>query len=170
MTDEKSNIILIGMPTAGKSTIGVLLAKALAMSFTDTDVLVQAREGRTLQQIIDDVGLERFCELEADTVCAFAPVRTIVATGGSVVYRTRAMEHLCSLGTVVHLEVSLDVVHQRMTDLATRGVVLEPGQSLADLYDRRLPLYRQYADITVNGEADTHQEVVERVCAALRVQ
>jgi shikimate kinase len=164
---DKTNIILIGMPTAGKSTIGVLLAKALAMDYVDTDVLIQAREGVTLQTIIDEYGLEAFCDLEAATVCDFRPQRTVVATGGSVVYRAEAMDHLARLGTIVHLEVSLQAVQQRMTDLATRGVVLEPGQSLEELYDRRMPLYRQYAHLTVNGEAETHQEVLNRLLQVL---
>lgn len=163
MKSSPSNIILIGMPAAGKSTIGVLLAKALAMQFVDTDLLVQARAGRSLQELLDEMGLERFCALEADTVLSIRATRTVIATGGSVVYGEDAMTHLQSLGRIVYLDVPLAEIQRRLTNLASRGVVLEPGQSVAQLYAARQPLYRRYATLTVDASADSHQIVVDRL-------
>lgn len=146
------NIILIGLPGAGKSTLGVVLAKILNYSFLDGDILIQEREGKTLQQLIDQLGPAGFLEVENDVLKGIDCKRTIVATGGSAVYSQEAMEHLSSMGTVVHLEVSEEELAHRLGDLDERGVVLRNGHvaSLHDLYEERMPLYRRYAQITVD--------------------
>lgn len=159
------NIILIGMPGAGKSTVGVLLAKTTFRAFVDTDLVIQAAEGRRLQDIIDRRGMNAFRQLEERYVLALASENAVIATGGSVVYSHAAMQHLHQNATVVFLDVPLNVLEKRLTDTATRGIVAAPGQDLRALYDERLPLYRQYADIVVECEELGHEAVVEAVLA-----
>lgn len=143
------NITLIGMPGSGKSTVGVLLAKALGYDFLDTDLLIQQREGQLLQDILDQRGVERFLDAEEAAVRSVRCSRTVIAPGGSVVCRPGAIEHLKVLGPVVYLHVPMDELHRRITNLSTRGIAMEPGQDLADVMAARAPLYEKYADLTV---------------------
>lgn len=146
-----SNIILIGMPGCGKSTVGVLLAKALGMHFVDTDVVFQAREGRKLQRIINEIGIDAFLKKEEETILGYSWDRTVIATGGSVVYGERAMKHLHENGIVVYIQLPYDEIERRLSNLATRGVTLRDGQSLFDLYQERIPLYEKEADIVFDA-------------------
>ena len=144
------NITLIGMPGSGKSTVGVLLAKALGYDFLDTDLLIQQREGLLLQDILDRRGLEAFLDAEEGAVRSVSCRRTVIAPGGSAVCREGAIGHLKALGPVVYLQVPMDELSRRITNLSTRGIAMEPGQTLADVMAYRAPLYRKYADLVVD--------------------
>ena len=141
---------MIGMPGAGKSTLGVLLAKALGMDFVDTDIMIQQRENRLLQEIIDVEGMESFIRIEEDVIAALKFRHSVIATGGSVVYSQRAMEALKRDGTVIYLSVPYEEVQKRVTNITTRGIVLKAGNSLKDAYQERLPLYQKYSDLIVD--------------------
>ena len=155
------NIVLIGMPGCGKSTVGVLLAKALGMAFVDTDVVLQAREGRKLQQMIDAMGIDAFLKREEEAILSLTCDRTVIATGGSVGYGRAAMKHLHAHGTVVYIRLPYEQIERRLQNLATRGVTLREGQTLRDLYDERVPLYEAEADVVFDGsEGDIEQTVV----------
>jgi shikimate kinase len=157
------NIVLVGMPGVGKSTVGVLLAKVLSREFLDTDLLIQAREGRRLQDLLNAEGREAFCRIEERHVRSLKGRGQVIATGGSVVYSEGAMRHLKAGGVIVHLDLPYAALERRLVDLFARGVVMEPGQSLRALYDEREPLYRRYADVTVDCSGLTHEQVVDRV-------
>jgi len=157
------NLILIGMPGVGKSTVGVLLAKAASREFIDTDVWIQSRESRRLQDIIDTMGMEAFCALEERSILALAIHNAVIATGGSVVYSEAAMRHLKAGGVAIHLDLDLPSLEKRLTNLDSRGVVRAPSQSLAGLFAERQPLYRRHADLTVDCAGKTHEEVVESI-------
>ena len=157
------NIILIGMPGSGKSTVGVVLAKALGLRFVDVDLLIQEREGALLQQLIDSRGVERFLDLERDAICALDCRGTVVAPGGSCVCREESIAHMRRLGTVVYLELSLEEVTGRIHNMASRGIALRPGQTLADVYRYRAPLYERCAHITVPIRGQSLMETVEAV-------
>ncbi|HHZ14398.1 MAG TPA: shikimate kinase [Clostridiales bacterium] len=144
------NIVLIGMPASGKSTIGVLLAKALGRDFIDTDLLIQAREGALLQDIIMDKGIDEFIRIEEEVITGLDCTNTVIATGGSVVYSHEAMEYLGQKGIIVYLEVDYEEINRRLTNITSRGIVFEEGQNLIDLYNERLPLYQKYADLTID--------------------
>ena len=161
------NIILIGMPGSGKSSVGVVLAKALGFGFLDVDLLIQAREGALLQNILDTRGVEAFLDVESEAVRSVSCRGTVIAPGGSCVCREDAMEHLRSLGTVVYLRLSLGEVEGRIHNLATRGIALQPGQTIADVYRYRTPLYERYAHITVEADGQSLAETVEAVKLAL---
>ena len=165
--DANQNIILIGMPGVGKSTVGVLLAKLLGCSFLDTDLLIQAAEGKTLQQLIQTHGISGFCELEENYILSVAVQSHVIATGGSVVYGQAAMRHLKANASVIHLDLSLDRLKKRLDDLDARGVAIAPGQNLADLYVERHPLYLKYADWTVDTESLTPDQVVGQILGLL---
>jgi len=158
------NLILIGMPGAGKSTIGVVLAKRLGMGFVDTDLLIQMRCGQLLQEVIDYDGLETFRALEEQTLKDFDVCNAVIATGGSVVYSAEAMDHLSSIGTLIFIDVPLAELQLRLRDMATRGLVIDPGFTLADLYRQRLPLYRKYAQLTIDVGDRNLEQVVEAIC------
>jgi shikimate kinase len=161
------NIVLIGMPGVGKSTVGVLLAKSLSRSFIDTDVYIQACEGRRLQDIIDTDGLAAFRDIEARHILALNCRGHVIATGGSVVYSDRAMRRLQASGILVFLTLPLPLLIARITNLDSRGVVIEPGQTFASLFEERQPLYAHYADIIVECIGLNHEQIVVRVEAAL---
>lgn len=146
-----ANVVLIGMPGCGKSTVGVLLAKALGMHFVDTDVVFQAREGKKLQRIIEEIGIDDFLKREEEAILGFAWDKTVIATGGSVVYGKRAMQHLHENGLVVYIRLPYAEIERRLSNLATRGVTLRKGQSLHDLYLERIPLYEKEADIVFDA-------------------
>ena len=149
----RNNIVLIGMPGAGKSTIGVILAKVLGKDFIDADLVIQKEEGRLLSQIIENEGLN--------------PRAAVIATGGSVVYGSAAMEHLRKIGTVVYLKLSYETVAGRLRDIHGRGVVLRQGQTLKDLYEERRVLYEKYAHVTVEEDGFTVEETLEKTLQAL---
>ncbi len=161
------NMILIGMPGSGKSTVGVVLAKALGMGFLDVDLLIQEREGPLLQQLIDRQGVERFLDLERDAILSLNCRGTVVAPGGSCVCREEAIAHMRRLGTVVYLELPLAEVAGRIRNQSSRGIALSPGQTLADLYQYRVPLYQRCAHITVPAGGQSLAETVENVKRAL---
>lgn len=145
------NIILIGMPGAGKSTVGVLLAKRLGYNFVDTDLILQARQQARLQQIIARVGLEAFKELEADVMCSLTTTHSVVATGGSAVYSERAMTRLKALGQLVFIDIPLAELKDRVRDMDDRGLVIGPNETYQHLYNERQPLYKKYAEVTIGG-------------------
>ena len=160
------NIILIGMPGAGKSTVGVLLAKRLGYNFVDTDLLLQTEQRARLQEIIAREGMERFKELEADTLCGLGTTHSVVATGGSAVYSARAMDRLRALGQLVFIDIPLEELLTRVHDMDTRGLVIGPGESYEQLYLERQPLYEKFAETTISGGGMT----VEAVAAAIEEQ
>lgn len=162
------NIVLIGMPGSGKSTTGVLLAKTLGRRFIDTDIRIQEVTGRLLQEIIDADGVGAFLEIEEDTILALHRHHAVIATGGSVVYSPRAMEHLGQQGIVVYLQVSCEVIERRLKNITTRGLVLHPGQTLRELYDERVPLYEKYADIPLDCSEDPVEHCVEKIASGLK--
>lgn len=147
-----NNIILIGMPGAGKSTLGVVLAKILGYEFVDSDLLIQKQEKKKLHEIIEKSGIDGFKEIENRVNASIEAEHTVIATGGSVVYCEDAMEHLRTIGKVVYLNVPLRILFRRLGNLEKRGVVLKNGQTLKDLYKERVPLYKKYADIVIDIE------------------
>ena len=157
------NIILIGMPGSGKSTVGVVLAKAMGLRFLDVDLLIQEREGALLQRIIDSRGVERFLDLERDAIRALDCRGTVIAPGGSCVCREESIAHMRRLGTVVYLQLPLKDVAGRIHNMASRGIALAPGQTLADVYRYRAPLYERCAHITVPVRGQGLTETVEAV-------
>lgn len=163
----KSNIVLIGMPGAGKSTVGVLLAKAMGRYFLDTDIYIQAIEGKELQQIIDEKGLQEFCRIEESHIICIDIKNAVIATGGSAVYSEKAMQHLAEDGIIIHLDLPFEQVETRVTNLYTRGVVMEKGQALAKLYENRQPLYKKYSGITIHCSGKRHEEIVEEIVKRL---
>lgn len=159
----KDNIVLIGMPGVGKSTIGVILAKVLGYQFTDADLLIQKQEGKLLRDIIEEVGTDGFIEVENRVNASIETSRTIIATGGSVVYGKEAMEHLKRIGTVVYLSVPYTTLEKRLADIKGRGVVLKEGQNLKDLFEERTPLYEYYADIEISEDNLGVEETVDKL-------
>lgn len=147
---QKNNIVLIGMPGVGKSTVGVILAKVLGYQFVDSDLVIQQKEGRLLKEIIEEVGPEGFIEVENRINASLEAKDSIIATGGSVVYGKEAMEHLKEIGTVVYLALPYEEIKKRLSDIRGRGVVLRDGQTLEDLYEERTVLYEKYADIRID--------------------
>lgn len=160
---SKDNIILIGMPGAGKSTVGVVLAKKLGYAFVDSDLVIQSREGRLLHEIISEQGVDGFWAVEDEVNASIDAHRTVIATGGSAVYGSRAMEHFKQIGTIVYLKLDCDAIAERLGDLSERGVTLREGQGLYDLYAERVPLYEKYADFTVGCEGLSIREIVEQI-------
>ncbi|MGA2162530.1 MAG: shikimate kinase [Methanoregula sp.] len=157
------NIILIGMPGAGKSTVGVILAKTLGMTFVDTDIAIQEHAGRLLQEIIDTEGPDAFLLAEEETIISLSCRNCVIATGGSVVFSQKAMDKLKKEGVVVYLKISCDEMVRRLKNITTRGIVLFKGESLLDMYRERVPLYERYADITIDCEDEDFEEVVGKV-------
>ncbi len=165
----KSNLVLIGMPGSGKSTIGVILAKRTSHDFVDTDVLIQSLEHRSLQSIMDSEGYMKLREIEARVLQSINLENHIISTGGSVVYSDAAMQHLRSNGTTIYLDVSLDTLRARITDYETRGIAKRPEQSFADLFEERALLYRKYADVTIKGDTMSQDAVCEHIISVLNI-
>ena len=161
------NITLIGMPGVGKSTVGVVLAKVLGYEFLDSDLLIQRQEQQKLSEIISRVGTEGFLKIENQINASIEADRTVIATGGSVVYGIQAMEHLKKISTVVYLELPLHELERRLGNLRGRGVVLAEGQSLQDLYEDRIPLYESYADITIPESGRDLEETLQAILHAI---
>ena len=163
-----NNITLIGMPGAGKSTIGVVLAKVLGYQFLDSDLLIQKQEKRRLSEIIEEEGYKGFKDDENRVNASIEAENTVIATGGSVVYCEEAMEHLKSIGTVVYLKLSLNALSKRLGNLKGRGVLLREGQNLTDLYEERTPLYEKYADIVIDEEGKDLEASLEILLKTLK--
>lgn len=157
------NIILIGMPGAGKSTVGVVLAKKLGYAFVDADLVIQSREGKLLHEIIAERGVESFWRVEESVGESMEARRTVIATGGSAVYGPKAMAHYKQIGTVVYLALPLSEIRERLGDLNERGVTLREGQDLTGLYEERVPLYEKYADYRVDCEGLSIREIVKKI-------
>ena len=161
------NLVLIGMPSSGKSTAGVLLAKRIGYGFIDTDLIIQGEQGALLSQIIEKEGAEGFLAIEERVNAGIAAMRCVIATGGSVCYLPRAMGHLKTLGRVVYLKLSMGEVARRIPSLVKRGVVMRGNvETLEELYAERVPLYEQYADVTVCCDGQTIDETVAAIAAA----
>ncbi len=163
---EKSNIILIGMPGAGKSTVGVVLAKRLGFQFYDTDLIIQAREHKRLQQIIDSKGLDYFRYTEEQVIANLQLEHCVIATGGSVVYYENGLKALAATGQLVYLQVDLPELEQRIADMGQRGLVMGEGQTFEQLYNERTPLYQKFADLTIPCQGCN----AEQVAAAIEEQ
>ncbi|MBE6698342.1 MAG: shikimate kinase [Ruminococcaceae bacterium] len=160
------SIILIGMPSCGKSTLGVLLAKKLGYEFVDSDLLIQKKHGKLLHELIEQQGNDAFLALEAETNCSIEARDAVIATGGSAVYSQAAMEHLSTLGKIVYIQISYEEMEARLGDYAHRGVIMPAGYTLQDLYRERHALYQRYADVTVSGEGGM-PAAIERISALI---
>ena len=167
MTARPSNIVLIGMPGSGKSTVGVILAKLTSRDFVDTDVLIQTCRGRALQDIVDTEGYMALRGIEEDILLGLDCNNYVIATGGSAVYGDAAMRHLKSDGVVVFLDVDLGTLRSRVKDFDTRGLAKRPDQSFASLFDERFALYTKYADVTIDCASLTQEEVCDRIIARI---
>ncbi len=159
----KKNIVLIGMPGAGKSTVGVVLAKKLGYRFIDSDLVIQEAYGKLLHELIEEHGVEGFWRIENDVNASLNVEKSIIATGGSVIYGEEAMEHLSEIGTVVYLKLSYEEIQERLGDLSARGVTLRPGQDLMALYQERTPMYEKYAHITIECDNKMLREIVKEI-------
>lgn len=164
----KKNIILIGMPGAGKSTVGVILAKVMGMNFIDSDLLIQEQEGMLLRNIIDRDGQEGYLDIENRVNLGISEQNCVIATGGSAIYCDEAMLHLKKTGIVVYIRLSLGVIRDRLGNIRQRGVVLKDGQTLDSLYEERCPLYEKYADVTVDGEGLGLEELMEKIVVTVQ--
>lgn len=162
------SVVLIGMPGAGKSTLGVLLAKELAMDFVDTDMLIQLREGKTLQEIIDESDYLHLRHIEGEVIADAELPNHVIATGGSVVYSEDGMANLARFGPVVFLNCSAEELRRRIHNYESRGIAKAPGQSFAELFAERQALYRKYADVTVDCDGRDMQQVLDRVLKELK--
>ncbi len=169
---KSNNIVLIGMPASGKSTLGVLLAKQLGYDFVDADLLIQRSAGKILQRVLDEDGAEAFAALESGVLCSLSYENTVIATGGSAVYHADAMRHLSEIGHIVYLKIPFSFLERRLGNLAVRGVLRRPGQSLADLFEERRALYEKYAEYTfceTDGERErTMDENIGRLTAEVK--
>ncbi len=165
----KNNLILIGMPGAGKSTVGVVLAKTLGMDFLDSDLVICRESGKTLQEILDQEGLDYFLAYEEKIIRDLRLEHTVLATGGSVPMRSKAMEHLKTLGTVVYLQVGLEELRNRLSNITTRGIAFGPGENLDTLYAKRVPVYASWADLTIPADPEHNniEHMVDQIVAQL---
>jgi shikimate kinase len=168
MNDKSSNIVLIGMPGSGKSTVGVILAKMTGRDFVDTDVLIQKEQGRSLQDIVDRDGYLKLREIEEKTILKLECRNHVIATGGSAVYSQAAMTRLKTDGIAVFLNADLQTLLTRVKDFETRGLAKRPDQGVADLFSERHALYRKYADVIIDCEGITHEEVCEKIIRELK--
>ncbi len=162
------NIILVGMPGSGKSTLGILLAKKIHYGYIDSDSVIVAKEGKLLPELIAELGNEGFLELEAQVNSSLAVKRCVIATGGSAIYRGDVIEKMKENGIVVYLKISFEEVEERLGDLKKRGVVLKDGFTLRDLYDERAPLYEKHADYVVELCHSTVEESADKICGIVQ--
>lgn len=162
------NIILIGMPAAGKSTVGVIIAKRMGYSFIDVDLLIHEEEGKLLKEIIAEKGIKGFLEVEERINAGLKAERTVISPGGSVVYCEKAMRHYKQIGTILYLKASYETIDRRLKNARSRGVVLREGQTLRDLYQERVVLFEKYADITVCEDGLRLDETIEKVFETLQ--
>jgi len=167
---KKSNVILIGMPGAGKSTVGVILAKRIGYDFVDTDLVIQARAAKSLQAVINEQGLEAFRKIEEEVLLELEVERTVIATGGSAVYSRLAMTRLKKDGIAVFINTPLQILQSRIADMSSRGMVISPGKSFADLFVERNPLYHQYADFVIDDQGKTVEMTAEEIAQSLEAQ
>ncbi len=165
---KKGNVILIGMPGCGKTTIGTELSEVIGYGYVDSDSVIVAREGKRLPQIIAECGREAFLDIEAKVNSEICADRCVIATGGSVIYRDYAMKKLKTMGVVVYLRLSYETIEKRLGDLTARGVALKEGFTLRDLYEERTPLYEKYADVCVDLDGKTIAESVKTVAEAIQ--
>ncbi len=163
----KDNIVLIGMPGSGKSTVGVILAKVLGYSFIDSDLLIQKAEKKMLKEIIAREGQEGFLKIENRVNASIETEKSVIATGGSVVYCQEAMEHLKEIGTVIYLQLDYPILRRRLGNLIGRGVVLKEGQTLKDLYEERVPLYEKYADYIIDEKKTNAEGTLQKILEIL---
>ena len=166
MKPTYNNVVLIGMSGAGKSTLGVLLAKTLGLHFTDTDILIQQQTGKLLQQIIDEDGIDRFLQIEEEVVSALDLQNCVIATGGSVVYSKKSMEHLKKNALTVYLYADYEEICGRLSNIKTRGIVFKGKNDLHAVYNERLPLYERYADLRIDCTLGDIESSVERIADA----
>ena len=165
----KKNIVLIGMPACGKSVTGVLLAKILRKKFIDGDLVIQETTGKTLQQIIDEMGNDTFKEIERQVLCGLKARNAVIATGGSAVYYPDAMAELGRDGIIVYIKISIEQVKDRLNNITTRGVAMAPGQTLDSLYEERSTLYEKYADVVVSADpGESIEETVSKIVEAVK--
>lgn len=163
-----NNITLIGMPAAGKSTVGVVLAKTMGKSFLDVDLMIQEREKDLLQNIVDRIGQEKFILLEEKHILTIDMKNAVIAPGGSVVYSEKAVDHLKSMGKLVYIKLPYHVIDERLRNIHSRGIAMGADETLMDLYNKRIPLYERYCDFYVDGEGLTVEEVVENIVLKCR--
>lgn len=168
MTAERTNIVLIGMPGSGKSTVGVILAKEAAMGFVDTDLLIQTEQGRTLQEIVDNEGHMALRRIEGNILQKLDLQHHVIATGGSAVYSRAAMEHLKRIAVAVFLHVDLATLRARVHNFDTRGIAKRADQSMEDLFRERYELYTRYADITVDANHPPHETACQAILKSIR--
>ncbi len=161
------NITLIGMPSSGKSTIGIVLAKRLGYSYIDADLLIQEQEKRLLKTIIAQEGIDGFMQIESQVNCNIEAKNTIISPGGSVIYAPKAMQHFKDIGIILYLKVSFEEIAKRIGNPKERGVVLKEGMTIKDLYDERTVLYEKYADIIIDENNLSISEILEKICAEL---
>jgi shikimate kinase len=164
---KKTNITLIGMPASGKSSVGVVLAKRLGKKFVDTDIVIQEKYGKLLKELIEEHGDDGFREIEDEVNATIDVSNSIISPGGSVVYGERAMKHLKEISVVIYLELSYTAIKSRLGDLRERGITLKDGQTLKDLYLERTPLYKKYADITINEMKKSLSKTIDEICESL---
>ncbi len=160
-----NNVILIGMPGAGKSTVGVVLAKALGYTFIDSDLVIQQQTGMLLHELISAHGVEGFWQIESEINSSLCVQQAVIATGGSVCYEPEAMKHLCQIGKVVYLKLSYEEIEERLGDLNARGVTMREGQNLMDLYQERTPLYEKYAHLIVDCDELKIRQIVKQIAS-----